>query len=56
MANLDCPVCGKPVSVAPFKSWRFGKYEVKRYECRNCKSKFNVYQSPEKTFTIPKPK
>ncbi len=56
MNKLECPVCGKPVSVAPFKSWKFGEYEVKRYECKNCKSKFNLYESPTRTYTIPKAK
>lgn len=56
MAKLECPACGKSVSVAPFKSWKFGKYEVKRYECGKCKSKFNLYESPTRTYTIPKTK
>jgi len=55
-SKLVCPVCSKSVSVSPFKSWKFGRYEVKRYECQNCKSKFNLYESPKRTYTIPKPK
>jgi transposase-like protein len=54
MTNLNGPIRGKPASKAPFKSWKFGKYNVKRYECSSCKSKFNLYQSPERTYTIPK--
>ncbi len=56
MNKLLCPVCNRNVSVNPFKSWKFRDYEVKRYECQNCKSKFNVYESSKRTYTIPKPK
>ena len=57
MSNkLVCPVCNNVVSTNPFKSWRFGNYDVKRYECQSCKSKFNSYQSPGRTYTIPKSK
>jgi len=50
---LTCPACNEVVTAIPFKSWRFGRYDVTRYECQNCKSKFNFYQSPKRTFTIP---
>ena len=53
MNKLVCPLCDKEVTKSPFKTWKFRGYDVKRYECQNCKSKFNVYQSPKKTFTIP---
>lgn len=56
MSKLLCPICNKNVSESPFKSWKFKSYDVKRYECPKCKSKFNVYQSPERTYTIPKAK
>lgn len=56
MSKLQCPMCDKVVSVNPFKSWRFGGYDVKRYECPNCKTKFNLYQGAGVTFTIPKSK
>ena len=53
MSKLLCPVCDKDVSTSPLKTWKFRGYDVKRYECQNCKSKFNVCQNPKKTFTIP---
>jgi len=57
MSNkLCCPLCSKIVTASPFKSWQFGKFQVKRFECTYCKSKFNLYQSRDRTFTIPKPK
>jgi uncharacterized protein YlaI len=56
MNKISCPVCSKSVSTNPFKSWKFRNYEVKRYECPNCKSKFNFYQSPTRSYTIPKAK
>jgi len=56
VSKLVCPVCGKSVSTDPFKSWKFGRYGVKRYECQSCKSKFNLYQSPKRSYTIPKAK
>jgi rubredoxin len=55
-SKLMCPMCNKVVSSSPFKIWKFGDYEVKRYECQNCKLKFNSYQSPKRNFTIPKSK
>jgi transposase-like protein len=55
-SRLVCPVCNQDVSTNPFKSWKFDKFEVKRYECQNCKSKFNLYRSPTRTYTIPKSK
>lgn len=56
MSQLLCPVCNSDVTSSPLKSWKFKGYEVKRYECQSCKSKFNLYQSPKQTYTIPKPK
>ena len=41
MNKVSCPICSKPVSTNPFKSWKFGKFDVGRYQCPNCKSKFN---------------
>ena len=40
----------------PIKTWKFRFYDVSRYECESCKGKFNVYESPKSTFTIPKAK
>jgi hypothetical protein len=56
MSKLQCPACNKEVSGNPFKTWHFRGYEVKRYECLQCKAKFNLYQGAGKTFTIPKGK
>jgi len=56
MEKLTCPKCNQPITGKPFKSWKFGGYDVKRYECQKCKSNFNLYQSPKRTFTIPKSK
>jgi predicted RNA-binding Zn-ribbon protein involved in translation (DUF1610 family) len=56
MDKISCPLCGKSVSNKPLKFWQFGKYNVNRYECPNCKGKFNIYRSQTKTFTIPRTK
>jgi len=56
MSKLLCPVCNNSVLVNPSKSWKFKGYDVKRYECQNCKAKFNLYQGPKGTYTIPKSK
>lgn len=56
MSELICPICNHDVSTSPVKSWKYATYEVKRYQCHNCKSKFNLYQNPKKTFTLPKRK
>jgi len=56
VSKLVCPVCGKSVSTDPLKSWKFGRYDVKRYACQSCKSKFNLYQSLKRSYTIPKAK
>ena len=56
MSKPLCPVCNTNVSASPLKLWKFKGYEVKRYECQNCKSKFNLYQSSKGSYTIPKAK
>ena len=56
MNKLLCPVCNGDVTSSPLKSWNYRNNEVKRYECQNCKSKFNVYSGPKTMFTIPKGK
>ena len=53
--KLACPKCSAQVSTKPLKTWRFGKYDVGRYECGKCGGKFNLYNSPKAIFTIPKP-
>ena len=54
--SMKCPVCGKQHSGKPKKTWKFRFYKVGRYECPSCKSMFNIYESPNSTFTIPKSK
>ena len=54
--KLECPECTHAVRSNHLKAWKYGPYNVKRYECQSCKSKFNLYQSPKRTFTIPKAK
>ena len=56
MNRLSCPLCSTPLSTSPFKSWAFGSYKVTRYECLSCRSKFNRYDGPKGSFTIPKAK
>ncbi len=51
-----CPVCRTAVTGEPINTWNFRSYLVKRYQCQQCESKFNVYKGSESTFTIPKPK
>ena len=53
---LNCPLCGGTVSTPPFKTWQFRKYKVGRHQCKRCKAKFNLYQGPKGTYTIPKRK
>jgi transcriptional regulator NrdR family protein len=50
--KLQCPKCSRAVSAKPLKAWSFGQYDVKRYQCDSCKSKFNLYQRPGKSYTI----
>lgn len=53
---LACPLCRSAVPTQPFKTWQFGSYKVRRYRCKKCDAKFNLYQRPGKSYTIPKPK
>ena len=55
-SKLECPKCSSAVSTEPIKAWKYQSFDVKRYECKHCKSKFNLYQSPKATYTIPKRK
>jgi len=54
--SVECPVCGHSFAGKPIKNWKFKFYDVRRYECDSCKTKFNVYESPKSKFTIPKSK
>ena len=54
--SVKCPVCGHSPPCKPIKTWKFRFYNVGRYECDHCKTRFNVYESPKSTFTIPKAK
>jgi len=56
MSKLLCLVCNHEVTTSPLREWKYRAYDVKRYQCQNCKSKFNLYESPKRTYTIPKPK
>lgn len=51
---MKCPICKTESNQKPFKEWYYGKFKVSRYECPECKDKFNYYSSKDgKTFTIP---
>jgi transposase-like protein len=52
--NVKCPVCGQEFKTEPLKTWKFRFYRVSRFECKNCKTKFNFYVSSKSKFTIPK--
>lgn len=54
--RLKCPKCSRTVLSKHFKAWKFGQYDVKRYECEHCKSKFNLYRGKKGTYTIPRQK
>jgi len=54
--KIVCPKCGRPVSAKPANAWKFGRFDVKRYQCESCKSMFNFYQGAKGMFTIPKGK
>ncbi|MCL6579849.1 MAG: hypothetical protein K6T73_10825 [Candidatus Bathyarchaeota archaeon] len=54
--SLKCPKCGRTLPNKPLKTWKFRFYDVRRYECQHCKTKFNTYDSPKSKFTIPKSK
>lgn len=52
---MKCPRCNYEISSSPVKKWNFNVYEVSRFFCSNCNSKFNLYEGPEgKSYTIPK--
>jgi transposase-like protein len=54
--TIKYPICGKSFTGKPIKTWKFRFYDVKRFECRSCKTKFNDYESQNSRFTIPKAK
>jgi len=54
--SVKCPVCGYTFTSRPLKTWKFRFYDVRRFECAKCKTKFNVYDSLKSKFTIPKSK
>ena len=53
--NIKCPYCKKIVSNAPIKRWKYGKFDVSRYQCV-CGKKFNLYTAGNSRFTIPRQK
>ena len=54
--SVKCPVCGREFRNEPMKTWKYGIYTVKRFECAHCKGKFNLYESSKSMFTIPRGK
>ena len=50
--SAKCPSCGKEVLDEPLSKWKFRFYDVRRYECAQCKNKFNLYDSPKSKFVI----
>ena len=50
--SVRCPKCGRGLSNKPLKTWKFRFYNVGRYECPHCKTKFNIYESPKSKFVI----
>jgi transposase-like protein len=53
---IECPHCGKNQTKKPLKKWKFGTYDVSRYNCQHCKDLFNYYSNSKKTWTLPKSK
>lgn len=51
--RANCPFCKYEVTTKPIKTWKFRIYDVSRYECEHCKKRFNLYESPNQTYTIP---
>ncbi len=52
---MKCLICGEEVHDKPFKEWKYGKFRVSRFECPDCREKFNSYVSDDgKSFTIPR--
>ena len=52
---MKCPLCNTDSNEKPIREWSYGKFKVSRYECPNCKEKFNYYSSEDgKSFTIPR--
>jgi rubredoxin len=49
---VKCPVCNGVFEVVPLKTWRFRFYQVKRYQCIVCGTKFNIYESEKSRFII----
>ena len=56
MDKIVCPLCHHPVSSGASNSWKFGSYKVRRFLCPNCKKRFNLYEGPKGSYTIPKSK
>ncbi len=51
---MKCPICKVEFAEKPFKEWQYGKFRVSRFECPDCREKFNSYVSDDsKSFTIP---
>jgi predicted RNA-binding Zn-ribbon protein involved in translation (DUF1610 family) len=47
-----CPNCKKE-AVKPDKKWKYGRFLVEAYSCRNCDTKFREYtQNGKHSFTL----
>ena len=51
---IKCPKCRRETSGQPINNWKYRSYDVKRYQCEHCKTKYNFYNSPKSSYTIPK--
>jgi transposase-like protein len=54
---MKCPICGNDVHIEAMKRWKFGNYDVSRFQCPQCGKTFNTYQEGgDLKYTIPKAK
>lgn len=52
---MNCPACDGEGQLKLLGEWNFAQFKVKRYECNNCKERFNSYeQNGNVKFTIPR--
>ena len=52
---IECPYC-ESTQQNSLKKWKFGGFDVDRFQCKSCKKKFNYYYSAKSSWTNPKPK
>ncbi len=53
---VSCPDCKEIVTTKPVKSWRYGHYQVKSFNCKICGLQFREYSQNGKTVFILKQK